>query len=200
MSIINLLPPDIKQDYQYARRNNKMVKLSGAMMLALVGIAGIVIFGMMYINQSAKTHTSDIQTTEEHLKEQKLEETQKRVDEISASLKLVTQVLSRQILFSKLIRQVGAAMPANTSLTSLTIGKVQGGIDLQAIASDYNTGSQVQVNLEDDSNKIFDKADIQSITCTSGADSDPRYPCTVSIRASFNKSNSFLLLPPKGTP
>jgi len=123
---------------------------------------------------------------------------QKRVEDISGSLKLVVQVLSREILFSTLIRQIGSAIPAKASLTGLSISKVTGGIDLTAIASDYDTATQVQVNLKDPANKIFDKADIVNVTCTGAAASDPAYPCTVTIRAQFASNNPFLFIKTTG--
>jgi hypothetical protein len=106
-------------------------------------------------------------------------------------------VLSKEILFSKLIQQVGAAMPANTSLNGLSINKVQGGIDLTASAVDYTAATQVQVNLSDAQNKIFTQADIVSINCSTGTSSstqDTTYPCTVTIRALFAKNNPFLFI------
>ncbi len=194
--MINLLPSDVKQDYLYARRNTKLRRWIGGLFLSLVGIAVIVIAGQVYIKQSISALNTEIAAAQEQLRIQRLEETQARVDEISGSLKLATQVLSRQVLFSELIRQIGAAMPPNTALTDLKISEVEGGIDLTAIATNYSNATQVQVNLQDPANKIFDKADIISITCGGTITADSRYPCTVTLRAQFAKNNSFLLLAP----
>lgn len=151
----------------------------------------------MFINQSISTSQSQLADINASLKEQKLEETQKRVTDISDSIKLALQVLSREILFSKLISQVGAAMPSGASLQSLSIGSTEGGIDLTAGADDYQTATQVQVNLADKDNKIFEKADIVNITCVQPANTGATatgpepYPCTISIRALFSKDNGF---------
>ena len=88
---------------------------------------------------------------------------------------------------------MGAAIPAKASLTGISISKLSGGIDLTAAASDYNTATQVQVNLQDPANKIFDKADIINIVCSSTS-TDPQYPCTITIRAQFSKNNPFLFI------
>lgn len=197
--MINLLPPGIKQDIAYARHNTKLIKWSLALIFGAVGTGLVVMFGMFYMNRSINAYSSQVEKITENLKVQKLEDTQKRVEDISSSLKLIIQVLSREILFSKLIKQIGTVMPANSSLTDLKISKTEGGIDLSAAAANYNTATQVQVNLQDPANKIFDKADIINIICVSSGTPDPRYPCTVSIRAQFTKNNPFLFISTSGS-
>ena len=112
-------------------------------------------------------------------------------------LKLVVNVLSREILFSKLLTQTGAVTPSNTSLTDLSINQVAGAIDIKAKATDITAATQLQVNLQDPANKIFTKADIQNITCKPDA-TDPKYPCNVTLKALFAKDNPFLFIN-KGT-
>lgn len=200
--MINLLPPDKKSSIAYARRNTALIGWLVTTLLSLAGVVAIVLFGLIYLNRSIDAHNQQLTQSREQLKVQKLEETQKQVEGISSDLKLVVQVLNKEILFSKLLQQIGAAMPPNTILTNLSISKVQGGIDLQAGATDYNAATQVQVNLSDSNNKIFEKADIVSIQCTkpnstSTTTTEPttnsKYPCTVTIRAKFAANNSFTL-------
>lgn len=196
--MINLLPPQIREDVSYAQRNTHLLRWVTSMLLGFICICAIVVFGLLYINQTSKNTQNQIAAAQSQLKEQKLEDTQKRIEDISSGLKLTVQVLSREVLFSKLLQQIGSAMPANTALTSLSINKLQGGIDLNAKATDYQSATQVQVNLQDPKNKIFSKADIVSINC-SNATSDGNYPCTVSIRALFSKDNTFLFTKNGGT-
>lgn len=191
--MINLLPKEVKQDLTYARRNTQLLRWSVIFGLAIVGVMLVVLFGQFYINQSIHDYSAQKQKTQVELASQKLDQTQKQVQDISNSLKLVVQVLSREVLFSKLIQQVGAAIPTNARLTDLKISQTQGGIDLTAAASDYSTATQVQVNLQDPANKIFNKADILNITCNSSA-ANTRYPCSISLRAQFATSNPFLFI------
>jgi Tfp pilus assembly protein PilN len=192
--MINLLPPDIKHNLSYAKKNDQLRHWCMGLVITGIGTALVLLFGIFYIQQSTNNYSKQIEITKTDLETQKLPETQKKVEEISSTLKLTVSVLSREILFSKLLKQIGAAIPQYASLTGLSISKVSGGIDLTAVASDYNTATQVQVNLQDPANKIFDKADIISINCSSADASDPRYPCTVSIRAQFSAKNPFLLI------
>ena len=196
--MINLLASHAKTDIMYARRNTLLLRWCLVVVFIIAGVGIISLAGLFYIKQSQQQYTDQVGRTQAQLKEQNLETTQAKIESISNNLKLTTQVLSREILFSKLLKQIGSAMPANTSLTDLKIGKTEGGIDLSAVAADYNSATQVQVNLQDPANKIFDKADILNIACASNNVLDPRYPCTINIRARFGKNNNFFLINPGG--
>ncbi len=193
--MINLLPPDVKENIVYSRRNTRLRHWTVALFVGIAGIVGTVVAGQIYLQQSINSYAAQVSGGNENLKKQNIDETQKQVQGLTDSLKLVTQVLQRQILFSKLLAQIGGTLPSGTILSNLSINKVQGGLDLQAAAVDYETATQVQLNLQDPKNKIFEKADIINIQCaTSQSSSSPvqsQYPCTVQIRALFAKNNSF---------
>lgn len=202
--MINLLPNDWKEDITYARRNTQLRKWIIFSLLSLAGVAVIVAGGLLYMQQAINNNNKQLAIAQEALKTQKVTETQKKVEEISANTKLVIQVLSREVLFSKLLKQIGSALPSSTALKSLQIDKVQGGIQLNAAASDFNAGTQLQVNLQDPKNGVFDKADINSINCDTGATADVKFaslPCNVDIRALFGKNNTYnYIVPPVAKP
>lgn len=191
--MINLIPNDVKKNLTYGRRNLKLRQWSGLFLLGILGIVIIVASGLFYMQKSINDLSSQNSKTQQELADEQLDSTQKQVQNISSSLKLVVQVLSREVLFSDLLKQIGGAIPPNANLTSLEIDKTQGAIDITAIATNYNAATQVQINLQDPANKIFDKADIINITCSKTAP-DPHYPCTINIRAQFAKSNPFLFI------
>lgn len=192
--MINLLPTDVKNNIIYARRNTSLRAWIFTVLCCVLCIALVVAAGHVYLQTAVTTYSKQVAESKQQLADQKLEETQKEIETVSGNLKLVVQVLSRAILFSKFLDQVGSAIPNGAVLTNLSISnKVQGGIDLQFSATDYQTATQVQLNLSDPSNKIFEKADLVSVQCgqaaTSAASSE--YPCSVQIRALFAKNNSF---------
>lgn len=193
--MINLLPPELKESMAYARKNTVLLKWVMALTVAIVGVFLIILFGQMYIAQATNRLEEDIAQSEQNLQEQNIEEVQGRVQEISDSLNLVVDVLSEQILFSDLIQSVGSVIPEGAVLTGLTINEAEGGIDLSADTTDYDTATQVQVNLQDPTNGIFTNADIISIRCQSDVAEDEIYPCQVSLRALFGPNSQFLLIP-----
>lgn len=195
--MINMLPPQIRQDVIYARRNVTLVRWVSAMVIGIIGIGVVYGIGFLQIQQSTNAYQSRVTSQKDQLSSQKFDETQKQTQDISNSIKLTIQVLSRQVLFSGLLQQIGVAMPTGSTLQNLTIGKVDGGIDLQAAAKDYQTATQVQVNLADPNNKLFQQADIVTISCSSllaESASAKDYPCQVTIRALFTKNNPFLFI------
>ena len=196
--MINLLPPEVKSNYKYARRAVGLRRWVIMFSVALLGLGVLSTYGLVSLQRSNTQYNKQIADAEALFQKENFTGTQKQVEDISNSFKLVVKVLSQQVLFSELLKQIAATIPPKANLTSLNISQTQGAIDISAVATDYNTATQVQVNLADPANKIFSKADIVNISCgaTSAANAD--YPCTVTIRALFAKDNPFLFINSKG--
>lgn len=190
--MINLMPPEVKRGYGFARRNVGLRRWVFILLFTFVGLGAIATYGLLSIQQSTNQYDQQIAESEAAFKKQNFDEVQRQIQDITSSFKLAVEVLSKEILFSELLKQIGTTMPRNANLTNLSISQTQGGIDITANATDYNTATQVQVNLADPANKIFNKADIVSINC--GGSDTPGYPCSVTIRALFGANNPFLLI------
>lgn len=192
--MINLLPPEIKEQYRYAERNVRLLRWVFALALVVVGAGLIGSYGWLSLRQSTLDSQKQVSSLQTQLKQSHLAETNQHVTNISNNIKLVEKVLGQEILFSKLLRQMATALPNGTSLAALNITSIAGGsgLDVTVDATDYTAATQVQVNLSDPSNQIFAKADIQSISCdpaTIGA-----YPCQIALRAQFAPNNPFLFI------
>jgi hypothetical protein len=194
--MINLLPPATKQEYRYARRNTRLLRKLALFGIGLGGLMLICLAGVMYLQREASVHVARAEEIQQSLEEQNQAEIEKKVKDISGSLKLAVQVLSEEVLFSKLLKQLAVITPSNASLSNLRISELTGGLDLTASTADYNAATQLQVNLTDPENQIFEKADIVSISCVANTSSQTasKYPCTVIIRALFAKDNPFLFI------
>src|SRR3989344_7168953 len=155
--MINLLPPNTRKDMLYARKNSMLLKWSSTLIFAVLGAALIIASGMVYLTETTKNYEKRTETARQSLKAQKIDETQKKVEEISNNVKLATEVLSREILFSKVLMQLGSVLPAETSLQQLQIDDLKGGLTLSAGAKDIESATQIQLNLEDPKNRIFEK-------------------------------------------
>lgn len=196
MSMINLMPPAHKEAILYARRNSILMSWILGIGIAAAGILLVAGGGLFYLKQDTSSYRKSIEETKAELAAQDEAETLARVGEISGNLKLAVDVLSHEVLFSKLLQQIGEVMPQGTILQDLSItSNLSGGLNLLIGATTYQAATQAQVNLADKSNNIFEEADIVSLTCVAEDAPDPRYPCTASIRALFLKDNNpFLLL------
>lgn len=166
--MINLLPDDQRKSIAYARLNTKLLHWCGTGFVVLILVALLWGGGYFYLVSSTASYNKTIDLKRTDLKAQKLEETESRIETFSNNLKLILQVLEKEVLFSKLLRQVGAVMPSGAILQGIDISEVQGGLDLTAAAKDYDTATQIQVNLQDPNNKLFEKVDIVSVSCNNG--------------------------------
>lgn len=191
--MINLLPSDYKESIVYARRNWFLRKWIIVLVVSLFGIMVIVGAGNLFMGRSINHQTEAKEAAKKELDAQNINKTKRQLTEVSNNTNLVIKVLSKEVLFSKLIRELGASLPSNTALEEIKIENLDGGITLKALASDINAGSQLQINLSDPSNKIFAKVDIESINCDES--SKKIYPCSVQLKALFSGNNSFTYLP-----
>jgi Tfp pilus assembly protein PilN len=196
--MINLLPHDYKLKLRYGRLN---LRLARWLVVGLAMIAGLVLIlgaGWLYMNKQISDLDSSIASTQQQLDSQHLEQVKKQADEISQNVKVINQVLHKEIRFSSLIDEIGKVMPSGTILNSLTLSdKVSGSVDLNVNAESSTAAAQMAINISDPKNKLFAKADIINVNCTSqGKD----YPCTVSLRALFDPKTAerFINAPSEG--
>jgi Tfp pilus assembly protein PilN len=200
--MINLLPPELKENYRFARRNTVLRRWIFVFAFALIGLTAISAGGNFYLQKTANDINKQNDIAQASLDAQDMAGTEKQVKDINNNIKLSIQVLSKEILFSKLLKQMGTIIPNNVILSNININDQQTALDISAQSVDYASATQLQVNLTDPANKLFNKADIVSIACAkpdSGSSSDAsslnaKYPCTVSIRALFNSDNPYLFI------
>lgn len=198
--MINLIAPEAKQDILYARKNTSLRRVLLNCYLLLLVLIGVIGFGYFWIDRTASSLESQATSAKEAITSQNLSEVQQKAESISNSLKLINQVLSKQILFSKLFRQMGSIMPAGSALSQISVEKIEGGISFSADARDANTASQVQINLSSAEAKLFDSVDIINLDCAgTETTSSAAYPCTVSLRAQFAKNSGFYFIENKKT-
>jgi len=189
--MINLLPPGVKNGYRYGRHNVVLRRWVIMFLLAFVGLGAIATYGLLTLHQSTNNYNRQTAASQTLFKKEDFSGIESQVQDISNSFKLTVKVLSQEVLFSRLIVDIGKTIPAGSNLTGLTIDQLQGGIDIVADATDYQVATQVQVNLESPGFQIFSKADIESITCQSKDAVNPNYPCVIDIRALFAANNQY---------
>lgn len=195
MSMLNLLPPDLKLHYRFARRNTSLVGVLSQFGVGLIVMVLIAVAGTIYLSQTAGVAKERVTSAQKRLDQENYSAVESQVTEMSNNLKLAVTVLSKEVLFSKLLKQLAVIVPSNVSLSGIKISQLEGAVDITALTKDYQSATQLQVNLADPDNQIFSKADVISITCTAGnSTANANYPCTVIIRALFAKNNSFYLI------
>jgi Tfp pilus assembly protein PilN len=196
--VINLLPTDYADSIRYGRQNTV---LRTWLLGALAAIAGLIIIlagGWLYIDRQSKSLQKNINTTDQQLKAQNLSRVQSDAKELTGDIKVINQVLSKEIRFSDLIQAIGNDMPSGTVLGSLSLSNVSGSLDLTANAKDYASAAQVAANLSDPKNGLFDKVDIINVSCKTSQ--NPNYSCSTTLKVLFSSSakTKFLSVPKEG--
>jgi Tfp pilus assembly protein PilN len=195
--MINLLPPQVRESIAYANKNTKLRVSAVSLLLLAVAVFIMFLGGTIYLKQSSNSTAKQAASTRGQLELRDQASIKKQVAELSDTFKLVDKVLSDQVLFSKLLQKIGSVIPDGSILTALSINELEGGLNLQAKAKSYDSATQVQVNLADEDNGLFEQVDIVNIQCETDAASDETqstYPCTIQLRALFGNTNPFLFI------
>ncbi len=190
--MIDLLPNSIKQDRNYGRRNNVLLRWNISCLLAILGILTIGATGYFFINNATKSAAASKAQTEESIADAKLSEVEAEYKTFSSNLKTVVQILSDQVLFSELLQQIGGVTPTGATLNSISLSDTDNALDLDFTTTAASIAPTIQVNLEDPTNELFDKADIIQVTCQTGTDG--KDSCNVQLRALFKEDAKFLFL------
>jgi hypothetical protein len=202
--MINLMPATSKSAIMYARYNSRLLHWTIGCLFIIIAMGATVVLGGFYIDSAKNNLSKSITQTKDTITSQKLDKVQAQAESISSGVKLIVQVLSKEILFSKLLQQIGALMPTGATLGDIALtNNVTGAIDLTANAIDYQSATQVQVNLQDPKNNLFDKVDTTSVSCvdapqTGGSGVVSKYKCQILVRALFKPTAAvtFLANPP----
>lgn len=161
------------------------------MSLILVAIIGIVIvtsISLTKINNQQKIYEKRLIAATAYYKNNNLGATRQEIKEAQSNISLANKVMSQNVKFSQIIQQINSSVPRGVKLGGLTINKNQGAVDITATAPDYNSATQLQINLSSKSNSVFSKADIVNINC--GNNASKSNGCAVTVRALFSKNNS----------
>lgn len=197
--MINLLPPQTKDAYRYARRNRHLMHWVFALLTGIFGAVLLTGLGYYHLDRTTKEYRRQVQADQAALQKQSIAKTQKEVQDMTSNLNLAVNVLSKQVLFSEMLKRLGTITPNNAALKTLSISPEQNTIDIVAQATSYDAATQVQVNYSSAENRIFDKADVLNVSCrsdTSPAAVQSPYPCLINIRALLTKDSPFYFISP----
>lgn len=196
--MINLLPGGIKEEITFGRRNRLLLRWLFVVFMVIATVAAMTVFGQFYINRNIHSLQAVAKVTQERIANQNLASTQKDIQSLSNNFTTVTQLLGRQLMFSKLFVKIGSIIPNGAILSGITLSTSSSAIDLNVIAVNREAATQAFVNISDPKNGLFDKADLISVNCTTGSAnttaSASKYPCTAMIKVIIKNDSSFYFL------
>jgi Tfp pilus assembly protein PilN len=196
--VINLLPPSYAGRIKFGRQNTVLRRWIIAALAALGGLLVIIAGGCLYMNSQASGLQADLDSKNSQLKAQNLAKVQKDAADISGDIRVINQVLNNEVHFSGLIQDIGTIMPPGSVLSTLSLSKINGALDLSTGSKDYASAAQIAVNLNDPANGLFSKVDIVSISCNN--DTSNPYKCSGNFKALFSNTaqKKYLSVPQGG--
>ncbi len=183
--MINLLPPDIKQEITYSKRNAVLLHytiLAGAVMIIL---AGALMAARLYLNNQIDTVSLQIQEKEADIAKKKDLESSAKV--LNARIASIQKIQKDQAKFSVLLDDLAKNIPQGTAITSLTLtGNDKAPVQIKVKAVDYKTATSVREGITKSAR--VSAADIESIQGPEGLNSDGTY--TVVVSFAFNQGQA----------
>lgn len=191
--MINLLPDSIKEEVTCAKRSRVIIKWICAVVVIILCLCGMTVFGQFFINRNTESIQSVTDLTNKRIEDQNLGATQQDVEILSSNFKTVTQLLSQQLLFSKLFTKIGSIMPANAILSGITLVADESAIDLNIASTNKEAATQAFINIADTKNGLFEEADLISVNCSTTG-TDTRYPCSAVVKVVMEAGSSYYFL------
>jgi hypothetical protein len=197
--MINLLPTDVIEDISYARKNRVTVRWVIALIFVIIGVGAMTVFGQYYINRNTKSLESVAKVTEQRISKNNLSSTQKEIQTLSNNFTTISQLLNKQLLFSKLFTKIGNIIPSGAILSGINLTTANSALDLNIAALTRESATQAFVNISDPKNGLFEKADLISVNCatptaTSTSQTESKYPCTAMIKVVMKTGSDYYFL------
>ncbi len=195
--MINLLPPDVKNEMHFARINTVLISW---IILCVIGIAGIglvAVGGFFYMSRVESGTRQQKTTIEKEISDDKLDSYIKDYTSFTNDVKTVSTVLQKQVLFSSLITRLAAVLPSGVVVKQMNLGEKDNALTLDFVLPNRSSATVLQANLQDPANKLFSSADILNATCATTEDGTET--CSAQIRVLFDPSSRLLLYQPTAT-
>lgn len=184
--MINLLPPSVKEDITFGRKNRVLLGWIGALGIVIFIVLSLTLFGNFYIKSSANSVWSNVDEAKGRIKDQNLEKIQQSAEIFGTNLETVVKLLKDQLLFSKLIKTIGSVLPDQVILREINFESKDSTMQLYLQGPSEQAVTQAFINISSDQSKLFSKADLVGVDCSEF--------CTAEVVVLLNKDSEFYFL------
>ena len=179
--MINLLPPQEKNQLRAARTNRLLLRYNFLVLVAFVFLMGalVVVFAFLSSTQAAAEETIAYNRS----KVSDYASVQLEADTFRQHLSSAKQILDTDVAYTKVILQIAKVLPSGVILDTLSLDSKTFGspTTLAAKVKDYPTALSLKNALQ--KSDVFSNVSIQSIT--GGGDGD--YPLSVTLNVTIKK-------------
>ena len=158
--MINLLPPDIKSEITYSKRNALLMRyVKGTVAISLL-LAGALLGGRLLLNQQVKE--VDARMADKQTQIASYSKVEKDAKKLNERLTSIAGIQKSQSKFSVLLSDLAQDMPQGTSITSIILtGDDKKPVRLIVHAQDYKTALGFRDSIV--RSKRISAADIENI-------------------------------------
>lgn len=185
--MINLLPYDEKRQIRASRLNSVLMRYF--VILWVGGFFVAAVFATSYITLTNTKDSADSLLTQNQTKSSAYASVQQQAEQISSNLSLARNVLSQQILYSKVLTGIAQVTPQGTVIDKLTLSPATFGtsISLQAYAKSSDDALALKTAYQ--SSPIFSNVTIQNLSGGGNNTSSPvpGYPISIILNVTINK-------------
>ncbi len=173
--MINILPPELKQQLRYAERNSALGRWLGGITLATILVFSLVTTGIWYARRQLVNLRANLAS--QQLAEAAFKNTETNVKTLQSSLVAIDKLLSEQTAYSKLLADLAALLPSNTYINHIALtGDATKPVEMLATVDSVDRAAQLRTALNN--SPRIKSADIQNIAAN---EAGPGYAVSIVI-------------------
>lgn len=180
--MINLLPPQHKQDIRAARANSLLIRYN----FLLLGILAFLMLaiGIVYVYLTGTKASAEATIKDNQSKVSSFASVAEQAQLFRNNLSVAKLILDKEVNYTKVILSVAKVLPAGTILTTLSLDASSFGTEttLAAQAKSYDQALALKDALT--KSGLFSDVHFQSIVASEGSGD---YPITVNLYVTFKK-------------
>ena len=184
--MINLMPYDAKKEIRSARMNVVLTRYIAVILLAF-GFLVLLLAGSYFVLTQTKLSAEQLIQTND-TKADVYTTTKAQVDGLATSLSDAKTILDQEVLYSKVLMNIGQQMPAGTVIENITLDAASfTGTPATIKAFAKNTNDAVALREKFQNSPIFSNVNFNSVSESAGI---PGYPVSVSMTLIVTKAAS----------
>ena len=158
--MINILPPDVKQQQRFAKSNSKLLKYLALALITFGALAGLLIFSIWYGQEQVAGYEQILQARQSQ--REAYQSTEQDVEKLQSNLDTIDKLLNEKTKYSALLSDLAAALPQNSYINHLVLtGDDSQPLEMLVTTDSFNRAAEVRNGLIQ-SDRIS-SADIQSV-------------------------------------
>lgn len=182
--MINVMPDDLKKEIRSARVNVVLTRYIVVILLAFSFL--VLLLGGSYVVLTQAKASAQALTNSNQARNAVYNTTKTQVTALSSRLSEAKSILDQEILYSKVLKNIGQQMPVGTVIDSVVLDTASFSgtpLSLKAYAKTNDAAAALRQKFQ--SSPIFSKVTFDSVSDTAGI---AGYPVSVSMTLTITKA------------